>query len=216
MKHSVQKKKKLGWGHPGAYEQAFRFDITAEDEASDTESEDPSKGMVEVPLSKETKERIRALWSKALIVKVYGRTAGYNYLTFKINALWNPTARMTYVDLGKDFFLIKFSAKEDYDKVLRGGPWFIGGHFLAIKPWEPYFKAMEAKFSSVAVWVRLPELPIEFYDKIVLKEIGNAIGPMLRIDYYTASSTRGSFVRLCIQVDLDKPLINTVKIGRLK
>ena len=125
--------------------------------------------MVEVTLSKETKERIRAPWSKALIVKVYGRTVGYNYLTFKINALWNPTARMTCVDLGKDFFLIKFSAEEDYDKVLRGGPWFIGGHFLVIKLWEPYFKASEAKFSSVAMWVRLPELPIEFYDKIVLK-----------------------------------------------
>ena len=39
---------------------------------------------------------------------------------------------------------------------------------------------------------------------------------MLRIDYYTASGTRGSFARLCIQVDLDKPLINMVKIGRLK
>ena len=131
-------------------------------------------------------------------MKVYGRTVGYNYLTFKINSLWNPKARMTCVDLGKDFFLIKFSAEEDYDKVLHGGPWFIGGHFLTIKPWKPYFKASEAKFSSVAVWVRLPELPIEFYDKIVLKEIGNAIGPVLRIDYYTASDTRGSFARLCI------------------
>ena len=119
---------------PGAYEQAFRFDIAAEDETSDTEIEDLLEGMVEVTLSKETKERIRAPWSKALIVKVYGRTVGYNYLTFKINALWNPTARMTCVDLGKDFFLIKFSAEENYDKVLRGGPWFIGGHFLAIKP----------------------------------------------------------------------------------
>ena len=146
--------------------------------------------MVEVTLSKETKERIKAPWSKALIVKVYGRTVGYNYLTFKINALWNPTVRMTCVNLGKDFFLIKFSAEEDYDKVLHGGPWFIGGHFLAIKPCEPYFKASEAKFSSVAVWVRLPELPIEFYDKTVLKEIGNAIGPELRIDYYTVSGTR--------------------------
>ena len=36
--------------------------------------------------------------------------------------------------------------------------------FLAIRPWEPYFKTSEAKMSSVAVWVRLPELPIEFYD----------------------------------------------------
>ena len=68
----------------------------------------------------------------------------------------------------------------------------------------------------MAVWVRLPELLIEFYDIILLKEIGNAIGPVLRIDYYTASGTRGSFARLCIQVDLDKPLINMVKIGRLK
>nr|POE90285.1 hypothetical protein CFP56_61270 [Quercus suber] len=139
----------------GAYEQAFRFDIVAKDEASDIESEAPLEGMVEVLLSKEMKERIRALWSKALIVKVYGRTVGYNYLTFKINALWNPMARMTCVDLGKDFFLIKFNVEEDYDKVLRGGPWFISGHFLAIKPWEPYFKAYfkasEAKFSLVAV-----------------------------------------------------------------
>ena len=30
------------------------------------------------------------------------------------------------------------------------------------------------------------------------------------------SSSRGSYARLCIQVDLDKPLINTVKIGRLR
>ena len=42
--------------------------------------------------------------------------------------------KMDCVDLGKDFFLIKFMDDEDYDKVLRGGPWFVGEHFLAIKP----------------------------------------------------------------------------------
>ena len=45
-------------------------------------------------LSKETKARIKALWSKALIVKVFGRTIGYSYLTFKFNALWKPATRM--------------------------------------------------------------------------------------------------------------------------
>lgn len=34
----------------------------------------------------------------------------------------------------KRFFLIKFSCDDDFDKVLKGGPWFIGGHFLAIRP----------------------------------------------------------------------------------
>lgn len=91
----------------------------------------------------------------------------------------------------------------------------MGEHFLAIKPWGPYFKALEAKFTSVAL-LRLLELPIEFYDAMVLKEIGSALGLVLRIDSFTATGSRGSYARLCIQVDLDKPLIYTIKIGRLK
>lgn len=187
-----------------------------DEEYSDKELEELSEGMANVELSKKTKDRIRAPWSKALIAKVYGRTVGFNYLTFKINTLWKPSARMDCVNLGKDYFLIKFSSDDDYDKVLKGGPWFVGEHFLAIKPWEPYFKASEATLSSVAVWVKLPELPIEFYDLAVLKDIGRAIGPMLRIDSFTATGTRGSYARLCVQVDLEKPLINMVRVGRLK
>ena len=173
------------------------------------------EGMAEVKLSKETKSRIRAPWSKALIVKVFGRTVGFSHLTFKLNALWKPATRMDCVNLGNDYFLIKFYCSDDYDKVLHRGPWFIGNHFLAIKPWEPYFRASSDNPTSVAVWVRFPELPIEFYDIKVLKEIGSAIGPMLHIDSYTATGSRGSYARLCIQIDLDKPLIKSIRIGRL-
>ena len=201
---------------PGAYQQAFKLDnVWDDEEESDTEVEPLIEGMAEVKLTKETKTRIRAPWSKALIVKVFGRTVGFNYLTFKLNTLWKPATRMDCVNLGNDFFLIKFYCSDDYDKVLRGGPWFIGDHFLAIKPWEPYFRASGGNLSSVAVWVRFPELPIEFYDLEVLKEIGSAIGPVLRIDSYTATGSRGSYARLCIQIDLAKPLINSIRIGRL-
>ena len=117
--------------------------------------------------------------------------------------------------LGHDFFLIKFNDDSDYDKVLRGGPWFIREHFLAIKPWEPYFKASEATFSAVAVWIHFLELPIEFYDPSVLREIGGAIGPVLRIDSYTTMGTKASYARLYVQVDLTKPLITAVRVGKL-
>ena len=43
-------------------------------------------------------------------------------------------AKMDCVNLGKDFFLIKFNESESYNKVLCGVPWFIGEHFLALKP----------------------------------------------------------------------------------
>ncbi|XP_030936258.1 uncharacterized protein LOC115961412 [Quercus lobata] len=201
---------------PGAYEQAFKFNKEWEEGYESEDDMEPlTEGMAEVKLSKETKARIRAPWSKALIVKVCGRLVGFHYLTFKLNALWKPTAKMDCVTMGKGFFLIRFSSSDDFDAVLRGGPWFLGEYFLAIKPWEPYFIASEAKLTSVAVWVRFPELPIEFYDAAVLREIGSVIGPVLRIDSYTASETRGGYTRLCVQIDLDKPLISSIRVGRL-
>nr|POE62353.1 hypothetical protein CFP56_44227 [Quercus suber] len=128
---------------------AFRFERVDEpEEESDTELDELVEGMVDVKLSQETKSCMRAPWTKALIVKVYGQTVGYSYLTFKLNTLWKPVAKMDCVDLGKDFYLIKL------------------------------------------------KLPIEFYDPLVLREVGLSIGPVLRIDSYTASGTRASFARL--------------------
>ena len=216
LQNTISYKDSLIGDIPGAYQQAFKLDnVWDDDEESDTEVVPLIEGMAKVKLSKETKTCIRAPWSKALIVKVFGRTVGFSYLTFKLNALWKLATRMDYVNLGNDYFLIKFYCSDDYDKVLCGGPWFIGEHFLAIKPWEPYFRASGDNLSSVAVWVRFSELPIEFYDIEVLKEIGSAIGPVLRIDSYTAAGSRGSYARLCIQIDLDKPLIKSIRIGRL-
>ena len=89
----------------GAYAQAFSFDkIEENEEESNLELKGLIKGMVDVKLSKETKAWIRAPWAKALIVKVHGKIVEYIYLTFKINTLWKPIARMDCVDLGKDFF----------------------------------------------------------------------------------------------------------------
>ena len=40
---------------------------------------------------------------------------------------------MDCIGLGFDFYLIKFENREDVDNILKGGPWFIGQHFLGIR-----------------------------------------------------------------------------------
>ncbi|KAK9993144.1 hypothetical protein SO802_022847 [Lithocarpus litseifolius] len=187
-----------------------------EDAESDVEEEDIEEGAVALSLSKEDKIRIRSQWSNALIIKTFGRTVGYQFLSQRVRELWAPTGRLDLVDLGHDYFLARFEMPEDLDHVLRDGPWFIGQHFLAIKSWEPEFKASTTNFSQVAIWIRLPELPIEFYDPTILKKIGSMIGPVLRIDGHTATNARGRFARLCVQVCLDKPFVKTIFIGKFR
>uniref|UniRef100_A0A2N9H5A8 CCHC-type domain-containing protein n=1 Tax=Fagus sylvatica TaxID=28930 RepID=A0A2N9H5A8_FAGSY len=73
-----------------------------------------------------------------------------------------------------------------------------------------------ASVSSIAVWVRLPELPVEYYHKEALLLIGSGLRPVLRVDVNTATRTRGRFARICIQLDLEKPLARTIRVGKAK
>lgn len=159
---------------------------------------------------------IKAKWAHSLIVKVIGRIVGFHFLHARIMHLWKLAGRLDCIDLENDFYLIKFGLVEDYEKVLKGGPWFIREHYLTIRAWEPYLKPTVAACSKVVVWEPLPGLPIEFYELKVLKEIGQAIGLVLRIDANTAASTRGRYAWLCIQVDLDNPRPRTILIGRFR
>ncbi|XP_030924601.1 uncharacterized protein LOC115951558 [Quercus lobata] len=199
---------------PSAYEEVFHFDNDMETEVVfDDESSDIAAGLAVVNLSGETKARIRALWANALIVKVFGNIVGYHFFITCLTNLWKPSGRLDCVDLGKDFFLIHFSLQSDYGRVLKDGPWFVGGHYLPIRNWEANFRPSTTNVSSVAILIRLPLLPIEYYDLSVLRDICKAIRPVLRIDRHTAVKTRGWSARIYMQISLDKPLIKLLKIG---
>lgn len=128
-------KEKLVGDIPGAYTQAFDLSEALESNVeSGDEMVDLREGVATVKLSSTTKQCIRAPWSKALIVKVFGRKVGFNYLHSKLLSMWKPVGKMDCVDLEERYFLTRFALKEDHDSVLRKAPWFIGDHFLSIRP----------------------------------------------------------------------------------
>lgn len=78
--------------------------------------------------------------------------------------------------------------------------------------WTPEFHVSnESPF--VPVWFSIPILPIHFFDNHSLFSIAQAVGKPLIIDAAMASLTRPSVARICIQVDLMKPIPEDVWIG---
>ncbi|KAI7993248.1 hypothetical protein LOK49_LG11G01583 [Camellia lanceoleosa] len=71
-----------------------------------------------------------------------------------------------------------------------------------------------AEEDSTALWVRFPNLPIEYYDEKVLYQISKVLGTPLKIDINTAMTARGKYARVCVEMDLRKPLISHLTIGR--
>ncbi|CAN1776648.1 hypothetical protein LINPERHAP1_LOCUS13716 [Linum perenne] len=65
----------------------------------------------------------------------------------------------------------------------------------------------EAPIRKILTWVRLPKLPIHFFNPLAVERIGNHIGRTVRMDLATKEGARARYARVCVEVDLSKPLL---------
>lgn len=136
------------------------------------------------------------------------RKIGYTYLTRQLMQLWKPKISIVFIDLGSKFCLVKFSNDGDYDIVLFDGPWMVSDHILAVRQWQLNFFSEEFIIDRAIIWIRIPGLPIEYYDKLFLNKIGNRIGRTVHIDANTKGGRRGDLTCLSTEIDLTNPLIS--------
>ncbi|KAL7193036.1 hypothetical protein ACSBR2_024786 [Camellia fascicularis] len=191
------------------------MEILSSDEEDDDQEGHPNTeqppsefmNMPTIPLPKKLLQKIRKPWESALIIKLLGKSIGYNMLCTRVKNIWGLQDEFNAINLGCNYFLFKFSNQEDYTKVYTGGPWVIMDYYLTVRKWEPNFKPSEAFETTTAIWVQFLELSIEYYQDKVLFAIAKTIGKPLNIDWTIAMATRGKFARICVEMDLTKPLI---------
>ncbi|XVF29489.1 hypothetical protein REPUB_Repub15cG0125200 [Reevesia pubescens] len=157
--------------------------------------------------------RIREPWKNTLIVKLIGCPLSYTYICNRIKQLWSLKGSFEEMDMDNGFFCIRFGLSINYNFVLENGPWIIADHYLTINRWSPGFWLEEASIDKVAAWVYFLDLPLKFYDSAILRRMGNLIGKAVRIDRTTSNILRGKFARLCVDLDLSKPLVSKIFIA---
>lgn len=86
------------------------------------------------------------------------------------------------------------------------GPWKILDHYLAVRSWSPKFRPSSTTIDKAALWVRIPDCPMELYNETGMKEIRDFISKTLKIDLRTQSGEMRHFARICVEVDLTKKL----------
>ncbi|XP_031124243.1 uncharacterized protein LOC116026956 [Ipomoea triloba] len=166
-----------------------------------------------IPVTKEEKERLRRPWQHTLIVKVLGRKVSYSYLKQRLQKMWKPESSFDLIAIDQDFYLAKFEAFQDYEFAKYEGPWIIMGHYLTVQQWVPNFFPHKNKLDKLLVWVRFPAVPIEYFDDDFLKKIGKYIGRPIKVDTTTSLVSIGKFARVCVELDLTKPLLSKFTLG---
>ncbi|KAL0285161.1 UNVERIFIED_CONTAM: hypothetical protein Sangu_2791600 [Sesamum angustifolium] len=107
---------------------------------------------------------------------------------------------------------IKFALEEDYTKLWIKSIWFVDGFPMRIFKWTPTFNPREES-PIVPVWVCLPKLPIQFFDREALFSIARLLGAPLRTDVSTATLVRPSVARVYVEINLLEPLQTEIGLG---
>ncbi|CAL0319884.1 unnamed protein product [Lupinus luteus] len=88
----------------------------------------------------------------------------------------------------------------------------LANHYLIVQRWHPFLLTNETEVQKIAVWIRIPNLPIKLYNQRFLTRLGSGVGKMLKIDHLTSIHSRGKFARIYVEVNLAKQLIPTIKV----
>ncbi|XP_058726091.1 uncharacterized protein LOC131597407 [Vicia villosa] len=224
------------WSVPEGKRISFRDIITGrmDDDMEDDQVEDSNKETVEEGLGDirveemiiggyecptfiffaEEEQRIRRPWRRGVIVKLLGRRIGYKALENRLNQMRVRKGVINIIDLSNDYYLVAFSHEDDKTAAMTNGPWFIYDHYLTVKDWRPNFQPDSDTIDEVAVWVRISGFPIEYYDSRALTVFGKRIGRTIKVDKTTTKQERGKYARICVAVNLSKPLLVMFNIGK--
>ncbi|KAM3398332.1 hypothetical protein P3S68_001847 [Capsicum galapagoense] len=108
---------------------------------------------------------------------------------------------------------LDFSIEEEFKNV-----WFrrvieIEGMQMWLQKWSPDFKPKE-DIPVAPVWILLPGLPFNMHNWHYVKQILSSVGTPLALDVATASKTRPSMAKVRVEIDLLKPRIESVWVGK--
>ncbi|WOL20094.1 hypothetical protein Cni_G28896 [Canna indica] len=163
--------------------------------------EENAKGRVKIT-DKDLMEA-RSNCKLAMYGKFFGRTSPLELVRNLMPKIWKLKSSCQIVDLSAGFFVFKFENEKDYWNTFGGGPWFLRGQALSLIPWKDSFQPLTEFISSVGA---TPGVTIRVFESKYSTTNCCWMGRPIKIDEYTKLGARGKFARICILLDIMKPL----------
>lgn len=171
------------------------------------------KHSIGISLSPEVLQTSRKLWENSLILDVGGLRTDTTSLRDKLDWVWKLNGHIQLAPMGNNFFILNFDLLEDRWRALLHGPCIIFGHFISIRTWVPRFSPTTASKDVFSpIWIKLPGLPIEFFDRRLLVDIAKGLGTFLGIDGATHSLTKITYARICVLCNLSQHLPSSITV----
>ncbi|XP_042489634.1 uncharacterized protein LOC122069615 [Macadamia integrifolia] len=137
----------------------------------------------------------------ALIGRVDFRVISFDALRKEAADKWNLSQRVSMHPLRKGFVIFQFQCEGDKAAVWRRSPMKIGSQLIRFQHWKPDFNIHVKQTWSKLIWIRFPDLPLEYWHENVLLSIAKAVGRPVALDRHTKQGLMGHYARVLVEID---------------
>nr|KAJ0187598.1 hypothetical protein LSAT_V11C900454790 [Lactuca sativa] len=128
-----------------------------------------------------------------------------NHFSFK---MWKIFGLKDVMVNDEGFFFFKFDSKEGMMNVLEGGPWLINNVPMFVQRWRPGLVLSKPQINSVPVWVKVFNVPLEYWNSKGITLIANEIGKPIAMDKITQKMCnehwgRPAFMRFLVEMSAE-------------
>jgi hypothetical protein len=152
----------------------------------------------------------------ALVGKVLApNTLHIHTIASALRPAWGNPRGLVLNSAGDDLFVAEFGTKADKDRVANGPPWVVGKHAVLLQNFSVDLRPRDMIFNSLKVWARIINLPFGYMHKRWGALIAGSLGIEGSVPFVDADATGrcwGSFMRVQVEVNVDKPLMRGVTV----
>ncbi|KAL8537662.1 hypothetical protein ACS0TY_012696 [Phlomoides rotata] len=120
----------------------------------------------------------------------------------KLTTIWGVRSPWSLIPIGEGYYNFQFTCGDDRERIFDKRTWQIKPGLLRLQPWVQDFNPYKVSTSVAQVWIRISELPLEYWNNTIITALASAVGTVIKLDERTASRSIGRFARVLVELDL--------------
>ncbi|XP_059066375.1 uncharacterized protein LOC131857693 [Cryptomeria japonica] len=142
------------------------------------------------------KESVQFLCARAFFMKWGGDWLAFSKIRKWVDEEWGSHFEIKTLTNG--FFLIIAGSEVEKTRIMYNGSFMMKGVGFYIKDWIPNFDPRQASIEEIPVWIRLYNLPHEYWKEEVFKIIGDKLRRFIKSDEAIDKLDSCMYARICI------------------
>lgn len=153
-----------------------------------------------------------AKWRPSLVGQFIDKPLPFFLVKKSLELLWNHYGKFEIFSLENGLFIFRFENESICEAILEAKLWHIANKPLILRKWMPGMQLMKISLSSVPIWIKLRNLPMECWTSLCLSYVASGVGKPLYADSVTEEQKRLGFARVLVEVNVHSLLPKEVSI----